>query len=263
MTFNKTAIAIAAIGAGAVLVSCGGDSDALAVAKGTILQNVTVVNTRDGSLQGGMSVILVDGKIDTITSQLVQATSANVTVVDGNGKYVVPGFLDMHTHANATLGSTPNDFQVLLANGVTGIREASGSQTLIPAIKAQNAAVVAGSVDAPEVLMMPSTIFAGQSPTDAGARQFVKDRLAEGADFIKITGAPPAAFLAAIDEAKKQGSHAAGHLPVAVSATAASDTGYHSFEHLGSGMGVLLDCAGEEAIIRANAVAPRCRRQRP
>lgn len=253
--FKQAAIALVAAAGGSALVSCGGDSGVLGVNKGAVIQNVTVVSTRDGSLQSGMNLILVDGKIDTITSQAVRATDSGVIVVDGSGKYVVPGFLDMHTHAAGTLGKTPNDFQVLLANGITGIREAGGSPALITAVKAQNAAVVSGSVDAPEVLMMPSTIYAGNPATDVGARQFVRDRLAEGADFIKIAGGPPAAFLAAVDEAKKLGSHAAGHLPVPVSATAASDAGYRSFEHLGAGMGVLLDCASEETTIRASAVA--------
>jgi hypothetical protein len=249
-----TAIAVGILGTAAI-VSCGGDSGAMSVTKGTVVQNVTVVNTRDGSLQAGMNVILQDGKIETITSQAVQASGTGVQVVDGSGKYMVPGFLDMHTHAGSSLSNSPSDFPVLLANGVTGVREAGGSPQLIAAVKTQNAAVLAGTADAPEVLMMPSSIFAGQSATDAGARQFVRDRLAEGADFIKITAGAPVAFLAAVDEAKKQKSHAAGHLPVAVSAVAASDAGFHSFEHLGSGMGVMIDCSSEAASIRAAAVA--------
>ena len=70
--------------------------------------------------------------------------------------------------------------------------------------------------------MMPSILYAGQTPTEEGARQFVRQRLAEGADFIKIVGGPPQAFLAAIDEARLQGSHAAGHMSLAVGAAASS-----------------------------------------
>ncbi|CAN5774893.1 amidohydrolase family protein [soil metagenome] len=254
--YKKVLTCAVAVCAGAgTIVACGGDSDALPVGSGTIVQNATVVDTRDGSLQSGMNLVLADGQIKTITSQALTPTGNGVQVVDATGKYVVPGFLDMHTHAAGTLAASPNDFPVLLANGVTGVREAGGSPALIQAVRQQNAKVVAGTADAPEVLMMPSTIFAGQSPTDAGARQFVRDRLAEGADFIKIVGGAPAAFLAAIDEAKKQGSSAAGHLPVPVRATDASNAGYRSFEHLGSGIGVLLDCAADEAAIRAGALA--------
>ena len=256
MNYTKTAVGLAVAFAGSIaVVACGGESDAITVSSGTIIQNATVVNTRDGTLQAGMNLALVEGRIQILTSQPLQPTGASVQVLDGTGKYVVPGFLDMHTHAAASLAGTPNDFQVLLANGVTGIREAGGSPALIQAVRQQNAKVIAGTANAPEVLIMPSTILAGQVATDAASRQFVRDRLAEGADFIKVAGAAPPAFLGAIDEAKKLGSAAAGHLPVAVSATAASNAGYRSFEHLGAGIGVLLDCAADEANVRAGALA--------
>lgn len=257
MKFKQATLALAigcALGA-ALVAACGGDSDTFPVSQGTVIQNATVVNTRDGSLQRGMSVIVDGGKIQQITPLPVQVNGSSVTLVDGTGKYVVPGFLDMHTHAGSTLANSPNDFSVLVAHGVTGIREAGGSPELIQAIHQQNAAVAAGTADAPEVLMMPSTIFAGQAATDPAARQFVVDRLAEGADFIKAVGGAPAAFLAVIDEAKKRGTHAAGHLPVAVSSLAASNAGYHSFEHLGAGIGVLLDCSSDTDAIRAAALA--------
>ena len=240
---------------GVLFVACGGDSNSLSVTHGTVIQNATVVNTKDGSLQTGVSVVIDAGKIQTVTSDPLNLTVGTAQVVDGTGKYVVPGFLDMHTHASNTLATPPGDFPVLLANGVTGVREASGSAALLQTIKQQNAAVVAGTVDAPEVLLMPSSIFGGQSPTDAGARQFVRDRLAEGAGFIKITGGSPAAYLGAIDEAKKQGSTSAGHLTLSVSALDSSNAGFHSFEHLGAGTGLILDCSTDDVNIRAGLVA--------
>ena len=254
-------VALAACVIAATVAACGGsDQDSIPVTQGVVIQNATVVNTRDGSLLTGQSVVLDGGKIKLITSQPLNLTTGTATVVDAGGKYLVPGFLDMHTHAANSLSHPPGDFPVLLANGITGVREASGSADLIKAVHQQNADMVAGKADAPEVLMMPSTIFAGQSPSDAGARQFVRDRIAEGAEFIKITGGSPAAFLAAIDEARKQGSTAAGHLALGVSAFDASNAGYHSMEHLGSGVGLLLDCSTDQQNIRtamlANAPPP-------
>lgn len=250
------AVAFTSMAVAAIVAACGGsDQDSIAVTQGTVIQNATIVNTRDGSLLTGQSVVLDSGKIKLITSSPLNLTTGTATVIDATGKFIVPGFLDMHTHAANSLARPPGDFPVLLANGITGVREASGSADLIKAVHLQNADVAAGKVDAPEVLMMPSTIFAGQSPTDVGARQFVRDRVAEGAEFIKIVGGAPAAFLAAIDEAKKQGTTSAGHLTPAVSALDASNAGYHSMEHLGSGVGLLLDCSTDQANIRAALLA--------
>ena len=239
--------------AAAIVVACGG-GDTVYVQSGTVIQNATIVDTKDGSTTTGMSVVVDGGKIQQITGSGVQVTGTAVAL-DATGKYIVPGYLDMHTHASNSLSHPPGDFPVLLANGVTGVREASGSPALLQAVHVQNAAIAAGTVDAPEVLMMPTAIFAGQASTDATARQFVRDRKAEGAEFIKATGGNPTTFLAVIDESIKQGTHAAGHLIPAVSALDSSNAGYHSFEHLGAGMGLVLDCASDEANIRAGVVA--------
>lgn len=255
-TLSILATVVAAIAAAAVLSSCAQPAAQAVAVQGLVLRNVNVVGTRDGSVQRGVNVVIDGGRIQAISASPVRA-GGSAQLVEGAGRYLVPGFLDMHTHAAPTLGSEPNDFAVLLANGVTGIREAGGSPALIAAVRRHNAAVQSGSVAGPEVLMVPSLIYAGQAPTPEGARQFVRDRLAEGADFIKVVGGPPAAFLDAIDEARQQGSHAAGHMSPAVSAAATSAAGYRSIEHLGSGMGLLLDCSAEEAAIRAAALALR------
>ena len=237
----------------AIIAACGGggsSGDPIFISKGTVVQNATVVNTRDGSLARGMNVVLDDGKITHVTASSVR-TSGTAVEVDGTGKYVVPGFLDMHTHASAT----PTDFKVLLANGITGIREAGGSPALIQAARQQNIAVAAGTLDAPEILMIPSSIFAGQAPTEAAARQFVRDRKAEGADYIKLVGGSRAVVLAVLDEAKLQGTHVAGHVVLPLTAAESSDAGWKSYEHLGAGLTIALDCSTDEAAIRADAIA--------
>ena len=247
--------AVATTAIAGLVVACGGDGNGLIeVTKGVVIQNATVVNTRDGSLSAGSAVIIDAGKIQSITTAPIRV-SGTAQSVDGSGKFVVPGFLDMHTHALGTLSTPPSDFPVLLANGITGVREASGTPALIQSARQQNAAVAAGTADAPEVLLVPSAIFAGQAATDAAARQFVRDRKAEGADYIKMVGGNREAFLAVADEAKKQGFHAAGHLTTVVSALDASNGGYRSYEHLGAGMGLLMDCSSDEAAIRSAVLA--------
>jgi hypothetical protein len=256
MSSNKLVVAGAIAGIIALIVAAcgggggGGSGDPIFVTKGTVLRNVTVVNTRDGSLSAPTTVIVDNGKIARITSNSVRVESPALEI-DAAGKFVVPGFNDMHTHAS----STPLDFKVLLANGVTGVREASGAPPLIAAARQQNAAVAAGTVDAPEILLIPSAIFAGQAPNEAAGRQFVRDRKAEGADYIKLVAGARDVVLAIIDEAKVQGTHVAGHLIVPLSAVDSSNAGWRSFEHLGAGLTMLLDCSTDEAAIRADAIA--------
>jgi Amidohydrolase family len=241
-----------------VFVACGGGGDSsggTVITSGTVISNVTVVSTKDGSEQANMSVVIDNGKITVIGNAGDIHAEGAAKVVDATGKFLVPGFLDMHTHASNTLGNPPSDFPALLANGITGVREASGAPPLIAAIKLQNAAVVAGQVDAPEVLIMPSTIFGGQATTAAPAVQFVKDRKAEGADYLKLTAGNREAVLAILGEVKNEGFYVAGHLVPSISALESSNAGWRSMEHLGAGMGLVLDCASDQANIRQAVLA--------
>lgn len=252
---HRVLMVLAGALAGTGLLSCAQQPQSLEVARGTVITGVTVVDTRTGTLQHGANVVLEEGRIQTVTTRPIRLVGRNVRSVDGQGQYLVPGYLDMHTHALPNPALANSDLSVLLAKGVTGLREASGSPQLLAMARQHNAAVQSGQGTGPEVLMLPTGLFAGQAPTEPRARQFVRDRVSEGSDYIKLVGGPPQAYLAAIDEARKQGSHAAGHTILPLSGLAISNAGFRSFEHLGAGMGLVLDCAREESAIRAAALA--------
>ena len=75
---RRTTVAAGATATVAMLVtlaSCAvGKSVPLDVTKGTVIQNVTVVNTRDGSLPPGMTFVIDQGKIQKITPMPIRAS---------------------------------------------------------------------------------------------------------------------------------------------------------------------------------------------
>ena len=253
---GASAVAIAV-----ALYACGGGSNpSVDVSKGTVLLNANVVNTRDGSVTTGISIAIDGGKIQ----QLIPSTT-NVTVsgsaqgIDASGKFVVPGYNDMHTHAIDAVDLQPTNWPLFIANGITGIREMRGSSALVQRVIKLNADSAAGIVDAPEVLMIPGEII-GQIPAPATvaiatqaapAIAEVQKQKAYGAGFIKMFNVNREASLAILGETKNQGITVAGHISPALSAVESANAGWRSIEHLGSGIGILLDCAGEEAAVRA------------
>ena len=258
MKIKKLVIGVATVCVtGVILVACGGD-DSIEITQGTVIQNVTVVSTRDGSLATDMSVVVDAGKIQKITKKYVRA-SGMAQAVDATGKYVVPGFLDMHTHAMAAVDQQPTYWPLMIANGVTGIREMGGSAALITRARQLNVESAAGRIDAPEVLMIPGDIFGGQAPTAPLAVAFVQKQKANGADFIKLTAGSRDAVLAILGEAKLQSLDVAGHLVPAVSAVDSSNAGWKSVEHLGSGFGFAIDCATDEATLRSSILTDAAR----
>ncbi len=219
------------------------------VSAGTVITDVTVVNTRDGSLRPGMTVVLAAGKIERIApSASVQVGSA-AQRVDGRGKYIVPGYLDMHTHAlpMALQGHAP--WPLMLAHGITGIREMVGSLSMIRLAREMNEQLALGTATAPEVLQVPGDLFLGVTSA-ALAKLMVREQKEMGADFIKIVNADRDTTLTILAAAQAHGLKVAGHLSPVMGAAEASQAGWHAIEHLGSGFGMLLDCAADAAAIR-------------
>ncbi len=252
MKFKKTVLALASASAiAAMAIGCGSGDDGLVVDQGVVIKNATIVNTADGSLTTGKTIVLVDGKIRTITGEPV-GVSGSAQLLDASGQYVVPGYLDMHTHAMFAAAQSPTYWPLLIANGITGIREMSGSADTIKQARQLNLDSAAHKVDAPEIVAIPSDIFTGQQALTAeAATAFVDQKLAEGADFIKLVGGTREAVLAILKEAKAKGSYVAGHLVPAVSAPESVAAGWHAMEHLGASFGLLLDCSTEADALRA------------
>lgn len=242
----------------ALIAACGSDNYVFEAKQGIVLQNVTVVNTRDGSLLAGQSIAIDNGKIVKIAAAAAVRASGTAQAIDATGKYVIPGLLDMHAHAMVHIDEQPSYFPLMIANGITGFREMGvfpgQFAEMVQRAHTLNADIAAGRIDAPEALAVPSDIFAGVTSA-ALATQNVTAQKAKGVDFIKVISASRDAMLAFLSEAKNQGLAVAGHLSPSVSATESSQAGWKTIEHLGSGIGILLDCAADETAMRASILA--------
>jgi imidazolonepropionase-like amidohydrolase len=247
------AIAVATV-VGATLAACAVPVEVTPVTSGTVLRNVTVVDTRTGSLARHMAVVIEQGKIRQVLPDKAVRVSGAAKVVDGAGKFVVPGYLDMHTHSlpAAVFQKAPH-WPLLLANGVTGIRDMAGAPPLIAAAKQFNAARAAGTLDAPEVLQVPGQVIQARTPEDGVAA--VRQTKAMGGSFVKVVNTSPAALPAILAEARAQGLGVAGHLSPGIGAVDTANAGWTAIEHLGGVWSIALDCANDQAAIRADLLA--------
>ncbi len=239
-----------------VIAACGGNDPAVEVTKGTVFTNATVVNPRDGSTLTGMAVVVDAGKITNVVPMArLSITSPGVTKMDIAGKYVVPGYLDMHTHL-FDFPDVQRQAGLMVVNGITGVREMRGSADEIVAARQLSADNAAGKVVSPEVLAMAGPIIGVQvippsrAASDAVAE--VQKEKAYGVDFIKVLSANRDATLALISEAKNQGIYVAGHLSVNLSARDSSNAGWRGVEH---NLNLPIDCSTQEDAIRAAKLA--------
>jgi hypothetical protein len=248
--FTKAAIAgrlLATTALGLLLATAAEAAAPVKVTEGLVLNGVTIVDTHSGKLTQGMAIVIDGGKITRIARAKDVTASGAAQSVDAQGKFAVPGYLDMHAHPLYSSDET-GSLTLMLANGITGYRQMSGTPEQL---ENRRQGKYAPSADTPELLVTPGTIlthFNAGSPEAAVAE--VRKQKAEGADFIKVIDVDPPTFFAALKESKRLGLPFVGHLPPTVDVAQASRAGMHSIEHLGPRDSILLGCSTDEAALR-------------
>ena len=214
-----------------------------------VIRNVTVIDTINGAARPDMTVTIIGDRIAEIEESSNAAIPRVAHVLDGRGKFLIPGLWDMHVHPHGK-----EYLALFVANGVTGIRIMWGS----PEDHEWRKEIEAGKLLGPR-MVIASPIIDGPQPYWPGsvsvsskseAQDAVDTAKNEGADFVKVYQfLPQEEYFAIADESRKEGIPFEGHVPISVSAEDASRAGQKSFEHL---VGILPSCSTEETeILRA------------
>lgn len=202
--------------------------------------HANVVDVATGRIQPDMTVVIAGRRIARVGPS-ARTTPSVGRVVDATGQYLIPGLWDMHTHVyfdGTAAAGTDLILPLLLANGVTGIRD-MGSE--LEAVLQARAAVAAHRLLGPRMAVSGPMLDGPKSPYKASiaiataedGRQAVDRLKARGVDFIKVQSLVPRdAYFAIAAEAKAVGLAVDGHVPDAVRAAEAVAAGQRSFEHL-------------------------------
>ena len=204
------------------------------VATPLVIRDVTVIDGTGAKPRPAMTVVIRNGKIAELGEAARVKLPAGVRVIDGRGKFLIPGLWDMHGHlTDAGEGALAQ----LIENGVTGVRDLGGDLELVRRWRRD---IDQGKRIGPHIVAAgPMLDGPTKSPwhvvanNEAEARSMVRSIKQRGADFLKThTRISREAFYAAVGEAKKQGMQAAVHLPQALTTAEASDAGANSLEHV-------------------------------
>src|SRR5262245_233004 len=88
-----------------------------------VFRHTTIINVKEGRPQANMTVVVEGNRIVSVYGDGARSVPANAQVVDGSGKFLIPGLWDMHAHLFERRGAVDIDMPLLVANGVTGLRE--------------------------------------------------------------------------------------------------------------------------------------------
>jgi len=215
-----------------------------------VITGATIVPMDRDTVFPNATIVVRDGRIADI------GASANVTIpqgarrIDGRGKWVIPGLVDMHAHLYVDEWVPDSvaryELGVYLAQGVTTARLMIGT----PLHHGLRADIEAGRMLGPQ-LWIASPQFAGRADpntrvvtTADSARRAVREVADAGYDFVKLTvDITPEVYEAVVDEAARRGIRVVGHVDPRVGVARAL-AAKQQIEHLDNYMeSVLVDSA--------------------
>ncbi|HKH91193.1 MAG TPA: amidohydrolase family protein [Gemmatimonadaceae bacterium] len=235
-------------------------ADAAAGAPPVVIADVTIVDVATGRLVPHRTVIVRGSRISAVSDAAGARLPKDARIVDGSGRFLIPGFWDMHVHTFRNRMDAPGVntddsevfFPAFVANGVTGVRDMSTDLADHVQIRRWAAARLAGTLVAPR-MVGGSTLLTGVPPaqpnglplpTAAVARRVVDSLIDGGVGFLKLYGGlSREAYFAAAEAARRRGVPFAGHVTGSVTLAEASDVGQRSVEHLNE---ALVSCSARE-----------------
>ena len=224
-----------------------------AAGQSIVIRNVTVIDVAAGAPVRDQTVVIESDRIRAIGPSASVAVARGARVVEGRGKYLMPGMWDMHTHFS--LGGR-SALTMLVVNGVLGVRDMGGG---FDVLRAWRDSITAGTMVGPRIELVGPIVenrawldrvlarmrqdgnevvarslserIAVSTPEDAqGAVQRVA---ALGVSMLKVRNdPPPPAYFALLRAARERNIRVVGHPPNRTSLGDASDSGHASIEHL-------------------------------
>jgi rhodanese-related sulfurtransferase len=200
-----------------------------------VLRGATLVDVR-AERQIVDAVVIVEGeRIAGVFRSSDGQIPADAELVDLQGKWIVPGLIDMHVH-----GTTRSDvpLELYVAMGVTSIRDLGGNLTALRLVRKEvaNAARLgprlffAGPMLDGDPPSAPRLAIIADTPVRAAsAAEFLLD---QGVDTVKVyNGLSGGALEAAARAAHRRGVPIVGHVPRVLTVEQAIDRGLDEIEH--------------------------------
>jgi imidazolonepropionase-like amidohydrolase len=182
-----------------------------------VIRGVTVIDGTGAPPYGPMDIVVSNNRIQSIRGAGTPGLPMRQGrppqnpdfEIDATGKYVLPGFVDMHVHAGGPPKNAEAEYayKLWLAHGVTtvrGVSLAANAFTLSEKARAEK-----NEIAAPRIYNYQRP---GGTNSVEAARAWVQNAAKTGIDGLKLGAEDPEIMAALLDEAKKQGLGSTAHL---------------------------------------------------
>lgn len=219
------------------------------------ITHVAVIDMTGAPPRADQTVVIEKQRIAALGPSDSTEIPRGAQILDAHGKFLIPGLVDMHIHLTAAGepdGSRKFIVPLLLANGITGVRDMGGYVESIFPLRKE---IAEGKRLGPQIVT-PGPYLDGNPPSfrpslvvtnTAEANEVVRQLVKRGVDFIKVQSILSRdAYFAIAAAAQREHMVFVGHVPDHVTAAEAADAGQHSIEHLTN---VLRGCANDEPLL--------------
>ena len=209
----------------------------------TVFEQVHVLPMDSDQILRNQRVLVQGDRILAVAPAAELAIPAGAQLIDGQGRYLLPGLAEMHGHVPPTVDFSGMPARYLddvlllyLAGGVTTVRGMLGHEHQLR-LKED---IATGKRLGPTLYLAGPSFNQHTVTTPEQARERVRQHKAEGWDLLKIhPGLNLEQYQAIADEARQQGIDFAGHVPEAVGIEQAIKLGSRTIEHLDGYMAAL------------------------
>jgi hypothetical protein len=226
-----------------ILFSCQSrlfyDSDA------TFITNISVIDPQSG-IKEGQTVIIKNGKIEKVLPSATLALSPKNNIIDGTGKFLMPGLWDMHVHFAYIEKLAPKMFDLFLGYGITSVRDTGGRIEFVNDYKSQSQSnpgtfprvMIAGPLldGVPNVYDGSDEGHPPLSVKLSSVEELEKEVHLLDSMKIDLLKAyemlSPEQFMVLMKLGKELGYKVTGHVPLSMDVSTASKAGLSSMEHL-------------------------------
>jgi imidazolonepropionase-like amidohydrolase len=195
------------------------------------ITGVTLIDGTGAAAVPNSTVVVENGRIAQVFRGAMPKLR-DVTVLDGHGKYLIPGLWDMHAHYEQVEWGP-----IYLASGITTVRDCGNEFDFITTVRDALATgrgigprlLIAGIVDGTG----PRSLGAVTADTPEQAIAVVRKYKAAGALQIKIYSSMKPALVPIIaKEAHRLGMTVTGHVPDGMTSIEAVEAGYDQINHI-------------------------------
>lgn len=215
----------------AALATLPGVAQGQAPAVSVAITGVAVVPMDRERVLANQTVVVTGGRITAMGSAASVRLPAGATVVDGRGKYLMPGLAEMHAHVpppNAPPEVTARVLALYVANGVTTIRGMLGDASHL----ALRARLASGETRGPRLITSGPSFNGNSVKTVQAGIDSVLSQKRAGYDLLKIhPGVTRAVFDSVAATANRVGISFSGHIPFEVGYTRALTAKYSTIDH--------------------------------